>query len=83
MKISILIPVNDFDIVELVHCMREGMSEIQEFCEILIGDDGSSEDYRKNYQSVAGKNVRIISAEKNIGSEIVLLRKQRVIFCCL
>jgi GT2 family glycosyltransferase len=67
MKISILIPVNDFDIVELVHCMREGMSMVKEFCEILIGDDGSSEDYRKKYKSIADKNVRIISAEKNIG----------------
>jgi glycosyltransferase involved in cell wall biosynthesis len=67
MKISILIPVNDFDIIELVHSMREGMAKIHEFCEILIGDDGSSEDYSKKYQSVAGKNIRIISAEKNIG----------------
>jgi glycosyltransferase involved in cell wall biosynthesis len=67
MKISILIPVNDFDIIELVHSMREGMAKIHEFCEILIGDDGSSEDYRKKYQSVSGKNIRIVSAEKNIG----------------
>ena len=46
MKISILIPVNDFDIVALVHSMREGMARVQEFCEILIGDDGSSEEYK-------------------------------------
>lgn len=67
MKISILIPVNDFDIVALVSNMKDGMAQVKEFCEILIGDDGSSEDYRKVYQSVAAENVRVISAEKNIG----------------
>jgi glycosyltransferase involved in cell wall biosynthesis len=67
MNISILIPVNDFDIVALVHSMRDGMKEVKEFIEILIGDDGSSEEYRKKYQSLAGNNVKVISAEKNIG----------------
>ncbi|OFY61059.1 MAG: hypothetical protein A2V46_01115 [Bacteroidetes bacterium RBG_19FT_COMBO_42_7] len=67
MKISILIPVNDFDIVALVHSMREGMASVQEFCEILIGDDGSSEEYKKKYQSAAAENIRVISSEKNIG----------------
>lgn len=67
MKISILIPVNDFDIVALVHCMRDGMEQVPEFHEIIIGDDGSSEEYNKKYQSLAGDKVRIISSEKNIG----------------
>ncbi len=67
MKISILIPVNDFDIVALIHNMKDGMAKVPEFCEILIGDDGSSEEYRKKYQALAGDNVRIISSEKNIG----------------
>ena len=67
MKISILIPVNDFDIVALVHCMKDGMVQVPEFCEIVIGDDGSSEEYKKKYQSLAGDNVRIVSSEKNIG----------------
>lgn len=67
MKISILIPVNDFDIVALVHSMKDGIAKVQEFCEILIGDDGSSEEYKKKYNSLAGDKVRIISSEKNIG----------------
>jgi glycosyltransferase involved in cell wall biosynthesis len=67
MKISILIPVNDFDIVALIHSMKDGMSKVPEYCEILIGDDGSSEEYRKKYQSVAASHIRIISSEKNIG----------------
>lgn len=67
MKISILIPVNDFDIVALVHCMRDGMEQVPEFHEIIIGDDGSSEEYKKKYQALAGDHVRIVSSEKNIG----------------
>jgi glycosyltransferase involved in cell wall biosynthesis len=67
MKISILIPVNDFDVIALIHNMKDGMAKVKEFCEILIGDDGSSEEYRKKYQSVAGENIRVISSEKNIG----------------
>jgi glycosyltransferase involved in cell wall biosynthesis len=67
MKISILIPVNDFDIVALIHSIKDGMTKVPEFCEILIGDDGSSEEYRKKYHSVADDNTSIISSEKNIG----------------
>lgn len=67
MKISILIPVNDFDIVALVHSMRDGMTQVPEFHEIIIGDDGSSEEFKKKYQSLAGDKVRIVSSEKNIG----------------
>lgn len=67
MKISILIPVNDFDIIALVHSMKDGMSKVPEFCEIIIGDDGSSEDFRKKYQMLADDKVRIVSSEKNIG----------------
>lgn len=67
MKISILIPVNDFDIVALVHNMKDGMSEVREFSEILIGNDGSSAEYRRKYESLEGDNVRVITSEKNIG----------------
>ena len=67
MKISILIPVNDFDIIALVHCMKDGMEQVPEFCEIIIGDDGSSEEFKKNYQSLICDKVRIVASEKNIG----------------
>lgn len=66
-KISILIPVKDFDIVALVHSMKSGMENVKEFSEILIGDDGSSDEYRKSYHALAGGVVKIITAEKNIG----------------
>ncbi len=67
MKISILIPVNDYDIVALVHWMRDGMENVPEFTEIIIGDDGSSEDFRKKYQSLTDDVVKLVSSEKNIG----------------
>jgi GT2 family glycosyltransferase len=65
--ISILIPVNDYDIVALVHSMKDGLEKVPEYCEILIGDDGSSVEYRNKYLSLEGGVVRIISSEKNIG----------------
>ena len=67
MKISLLIPVFDYDIVALVHSMKNALGKVPEFCEILIGDDGSSPDFREKYSSLAGDGVRVISAEKNIG----------------
>ena len=65
--ISILIPVNDYDIVALVHSMKDGLEKVPEYCEILIGDDGSSPEYRNKYNALEGEGVRIIGSEKNIG----------------
>lgn len=67
MNISILIPVNNFDIVALVESLKGGMGSVPEFNEILIGDDGSSEEYRKIYRSIECGNIRLIVSEKNIG----------------
>lgn len=65
--ISILIPVNNYDIVALVHSMRDGLEKVPEYCEILIGDDGSSADFRNKYLQLEGAGVRVIVSEKNIG----------------
>lgn len=67
MKISILIPVNDFDIVALVSSMRSGMEKVTEFCELIIGDDGSSEEFRKKYKALEDNKVKVIVSELNIG----------------
>ncbi len=67
MEISILIPVHDWDIVALVHWMKDGMEKVPEYSEIIIGDDGSSDDYRKKYLSLAEGRVKLVSSEKNIG----------------
>ena len=67
MNISLLIPVFDYDIVALVHSMKSALSKVPEFCEILIGDDGSSSEYREKYQSLEGNGVKVIISEKNIG----------------
>ena len=67
MKISLLIPVFDYDIVALVHSMKSALGKVPELCEILIGDDGSSPGYKKKYRLLEGEGIRVISSEKNIG----------------
>ena len=67
MKISLLIPVLDYDIIALVHSMKDAMNKVPEFYEILIGDDGSTPEYSEKYHSLENANVKVISSEKNIG----------------
>jgi glycosyltransferase involved in cell wall biosynthesis len=65
--ISILIPVKDYDIVALVHSMRDGLERVPEYCEIIIGDNGSSNEFRSKYLQLESPSVRVIVSEKNIG----------------
>ena len=65
--ISILIPVNNYDIIAMVHSMKDGLLKVPEYCEILIGDDGSTPEYRCKYQSLEDEKLRVIISEKNIG----------------
>ena len=67
MTISLLIPVFDYDIIALVYSMKSAIGKVPEFCEILIGNDGSSPEYLEKYKTLEDKNVRIINSEKNIG----------------
>jgi len=67
MNISLLIPVLDYDIVALIHNMKSAMVKVPEFCEILIGDDGSSPEYKEKYKSLEKEGIRVITSEKNIG----------------
>jgi glycosyltransferase involved in cell wall biosynthesis len=67
MKISLLVPVFDYDIVALVHGMKSALGKSPGFCEIIIGDDGSSQEFKALYHSLEGEGIRIISSEKNIG----------------
>lgn len=67
MKISLLIPVLDYDIIALVYSMKNAMSKVPEFYEILIGDDGSSAEYHERYLSLETDKVKVITSEKNIG----------------
>jgi glycosyltransferase involved in cell wall biosynthesis len=67
MGISLLIPVYNYDIVALVHSMKSAIDRVPEFLEILIGDDGSSREYKEKYHSLEGEGVRVISSDKNIG----------------
>jgi glycosyltransferase involved in cell wall biosynthesis len=67
MNISLLIPVYDYDIVALVHSMKSALGKVPEFCEILIGDDGSTPEYKEKYKSLEDLSVRVVTSEKNIG----------------
>lgn len=67
MTVSVLIPVNDYDIVALVRSLRSGMEKVPEFCEIIIGDDGSSAEFRKKFKSLEDDRTRVIISAKNIG----------------
>lgn len=67
MTISLLIPVCDYDVVALVHSMKSCIGKIPEFIEIIIGDDGSSPEYRARYMSLEGDGVRVLVSERNIG----------------
>ena len=67
MKISLLIPVCNYDIIALVHSMKNAIGKVSELQEILIGDDASSSEFLEKYRSLEGGGVRIISSEKNIG----------------
>jgi glycosyltransferase involved in cell wall biosynthesis len=67
MKISLLVPVYDYDIIALVHGMKSALGKVPELFEILIGDDGSSPEYHEKYKTLEGEGVKLISSEKNIG----------------
>jgi glycosyltransferase involved in cell wall biosynthesis len=67
MKISLLVPVFDYDITALIHGMKSAFGKVPEFCEILIGDDGSSAEFKEKYHSLEGEGIRLISYERNIG----------------
>jgi glycosyltransferase involved in cell wall biosynthesis len=67
MKISLLVPVYDYDCIALVHGMKSALGKVDEFCEILIGDDGSSAEYKEKYKALVEEGVKLISSEKNIG----------------
>jgi len=47
--------------------MKSCIGKIPEFIEILIGDDGSSPDFRNKYKALEEPGVRLIVSEKNIG----------------
>jgi GT2 family glycosyltransferase len=67
MNISLLIPILDYDIVALIHNMKSAMVKVPEFCEILIGDDGSAPAFKEKYRSLEEERIRVVSSEKNIG----------------
>jgi glycosyltransferase involved in cell wall biosynthesis len=71
MKISLLIPVFNYDIAALVYGLKNAFGKVPEFYEIVIGDDGSSTEYKEKYRSLEDENVRAVFSEKNIGRSAI------------
>lgn len=69
MTISLLIPVRDFDIIALVRSMKSCLDDVPELIEIIIGDDGSTNEFQEKYCALGQEDdrVRVIRSEKNIG----------------
>ncbi len=67
MTISILIPVNNYDIFAFVSSFRDAFDSIPELVEVLIGDDGSSEEYSNRYKTLEDNRIKIIRSANNIG----------------
>jgi glycosyltransferase involved in cell wall biosynthesis len=71
MKISLLIPVFNYDIAPLVHGMKSSFGKVAELHEIIIGDDGSSPEYREKYMLLRDEHTKVIYSEKNIGRSAI------------
>ena len=67
MTISLLIPVHNFDIVAFVSALKECSDAILEFREIIIGDDGSTEEIANKYKALEDDFVKVIRFPQNIG----------------
>ena len=67
MTISILIPVNNYDIFAFVRSFRDAFDSIPELIELVIGDDGSSEEFANKYRMLEDGRIRVIRSSKNIG----------------
>lgn len=66
--ISILIPVYDYDIASLITGLQQGVKDIEEYDEIIIGADGCSGDYLGMYEALARLDkVELLVSEKNVG----------------
>lgn len=67
MKISICIPVYNFDIKNLVASLRKEIRSNQIDAEIILIDDFSDENFREIYNEASSHADRFIFLEKNIG----------------
>ncbi|MBO7522479.1 MAG: glycosyltransferase family 2 protein [Bacteroidales bacterium] len=67
MTISLLIPVHNYDIMAFVSALRDCSDAILEFREIIIGDDGSTEEIANKYKALEDDFVKVIRYSHNIG----------------
>ncbi|KPE50581.1 glycosyltransferase family 2 protein [Chryseobacterium indologenes] len=67
MKLSVCIPVYNFDVCELVSDLKSEIGRNDIDAEIILIDDASGVDYRKVNQSLQNKVENFIFLEENIG----------------
>ncbi|MFO7853147.1 MAG: glycosyltransferase family 2 protein [Bacteroidota bacterium] len=66
--ISILIPVFNYDIAPLLTGLQQGVKDIEEYEEIIIGADGCSDDYISMYKAFSKLDkVSLLISEDNVG----------------
>ena len=71
MKVSVCIPVYNFDIRELVNSLHHEIISSNLNAEIILIDDGSKEEFKTINQSITDKTHRFIFLEKNIGRSAI------------
>lgn len=77
--LSILIPVFNYDVTQLVNDLHASAVYAKIEFEILIGDDGSTHEYKDIFSELAKMDeVRLIEMKKNTGRSVIrnLLAKQ-------
>lgn len=67
MKVSVCIPVYNFDVRELVNALKKEIDSSQINAEIILIDDASKEEYIEINKSLKGNVSHFVFLEKNIG----------------
>ena len=66
--ISVLIPVYNYDITSLVNCLQRYIAESSDFDEIIIGSDGSDDNFLDQYKKLASlERVKLVNSPRNRG----------------
>ena len=71
MKLTICIPVYNFDVRELVRDIHFQISENQIDAEIILIDDASSQDFKNLNQEISELTENFVFLEKNVGRSLI------------
>jgi len=71
MKLSICIPVYNFDVRELVHDLSRQISENGISAEIILIDDASSQEFKNLNKQITDLTENFVFLEKNVGRSLI------------